>query len=129
VSCHVVCKLVEGTVRDKRGAGKGTYQISLIREHSHGMYAQTIDSLRMKGPDNSASDNKTVNLIIAMVILALLAAPIFTMYKLSSMDTERTTYGALGVLMVFSLIFAATMSMLTAAYCAVLIVFIGSQTN
>jgi hypothetical protein len=82
----------------------------------------------------------TVNIIIAMVIIALLAAPIFTMYKLSNMSTERTTYAALGVLMIFSLIFAATMSMLTmakrhevfaatAAYCAVLIVFIGSQTK
>lgn len=56
------------------------------------------------------------------------------------MDTERTTYAALGILMVSSLILAATMSLLTmaprheicaatAAYRAVLIVFIGSQTN
>lgn len=82
----------------------------------------------------------TVNLFIALVILALLAAPILSMYKLSTMGTERMTYAALGVLMASSLIFAATMSLLTmarrhevfaatAAYCAVLIVFVGSQTN
>lgn len=83
---------------------------------------------------------KPVSLIIAGAVLILLAAPILSMYKLSSMNTERTPYTALGILTSFSLVLAATMSLLTraqrhevfaatAAYCAVLIVFIGSQTN
>ncbi|KAJ4318992.1 hypothetical protein N0V94_004129 [Neodidymelliopsis sp. IMI 364377] len=80
-----------------------------------------------------------VNLIIAFIIILLIAAPIFAMYKLSTFKTERATYAAVGVLMLSTVIFAATMSLLTkagrhelfaasAAYCAVLVVFIGSTT-
>jgi peptidoglycan/LPS O-acetylase OafA/YrhL len=89
---------------------------------------------------NSSRIRKTVKLLIALIVLALLAAPIFSMYKLSSMGTERTTHWALGMLMVFSLVFAGTMSLLatakrhevfaaTAAYCAVLMVCIESQRD
>jgi uncharacterized membrane protein len=81
-----------------------------------------------------------VNTIIALMVLLLLAAPILSLYKLSLRKTEEATYAAIGVLMAFTLAFAATMSMIThakrhetfaasAAYCAVLVVFISSQNN
>lgn len=67
----------------------------------------------------------------------LLAAPVLTMYRLSNLNTDKSMFAAIGVLMIFTLLFAAAMSLLTkarrhelfaasAAYCAVLVVFIGS---
>jgi hypothetical protein len=60
------------------------------------------------------------------------------MYHLSTLKSNRAILAAIGVLMVFTLLFAAAMSLLTkarrhelfaatAAYCAVLVVFIGSS--
>jgi hypothetical protein len=80
---------------------------------------------------------KLVNLIITTVIFLLLAAPVLSMYRLSTLKTNECMFAAIGVLMVFTLLFAAAMSLLTkarrhelfaasAAYCAVLVVFIGS---
>lgn len=81
--------------------------------------------------------SKLVNLIITSVIFVLLAAPVVGMYQLSTLKTNEAMFAAIGVLMVFTLLFAAAMSLLTrakrhelfaatAAYCAVLVVFIGS---
>lgn len=78
-----------------------------------------------------------MNLVITSVIFVLLAAPVLVMYKLSCLKTTEAVFAAIGVLMVFALLFAAALSMLTkarrhelfaasAAYCAVLVVFIGS---
>ncbi|KAH7073368.1 hypothetical protein FB567DRAFT_454189 [Paraphoma chrysanthemicola] len=81
--------------------------------------------------------SKLVNLVITSVIFLLLAAPVLTMYHLSTLKTTECMFAAIGVLMVFTLLFAAALSLLTkarrhelfaasAAYCAVLVVFIGS---
>lgn len=78
-----------------------------------------------------------VNPVITGIIFVLLAAPVVSMYLLSTLKTGKAMFAAIGVLMVFTLLFAAAMSLLTkarrhklfaasAAYCAVLIVFIGS---
>ncbi|ORX96603.1 hypothetical protein BCR34DRAFT_628796 [Clohesyomyces aquaticus] len=80
---------------------------------------------------------KLVNLLITAVIFSLLAAPVLGMYRLSNFKKTEAIFAAIGVLMVFTLLFAAAMSLLTkarrhelfaasAAYCAVLVVFIGS---
>jgi hypothetical protein len=79
-----------------------------------------------------------VNLIITTVIFILLAAPVLSMYQLSCMKSSKAMFAAIGVLMVFTLLFAGALSLLTkarrhelfavsAAYCAVLVVFIGSS--
>lgn len=81
--------------------------------------------------------SKLVNLVITAVIFLLLAAPVLSMYRLSTIKTTECMFAAIGILMVFTLLFAAAMSLLTkarrhelfaasAAYCAVLVVFIGS---
>lgn len=81
--------------------------------------------------------SKLVNAFITIVIFALLAAPVLSMYHLSTLKTHEAIFSAIGVLMVFTLLFAAAMAALTkarrhelfaasAAYCAVLVVFIGS---
>lgn len=81
--------------------------------------------------------SKLVNLFLTTVIFALLVAPILSMCRLSTQDSVRAMFATIGVLMVFTLLFAAAMSLLTkakrhelfaasAAYCAVLVVFIGS---
>jgi hypothetical protein len=93
----------------------------------------------------------------------LLVIPVVTLYKLTSTsaitkladltsdgnatvpasavdDYNRDTFNAVGVLMVFTLLFSAAMSLLTkaarhelfaasAAYCAILVVFIGNFTG
>ena len=80
----------------------------------------------------------TVNIFIALLVQLLLATPILAIYKLSMIKTERAVYASIGVLIVFSLVFAGTMCALTiarhevfaaaAAYCAILVVFIRSTT-
>jgi hypothetical protein len=78
-----------------------------------------------------------VNLFITVALFLLLVAPVLAMYRLSTFKTTECVFAAIGVLMVFTLLFAAAMSLLTkakrhelfaaaAAYCAVLVVFVGS---
>ncbi|KAJ8112314.1 hypothetical protein OPT61_g5297 [Boeremia exigua] len=93
--------------------------------------------------------DKMVNIFITFVIFVLLVVPIVTMYKLTStIDIDGTspavasknTFNAVGVLIVFTLLFSAALSVLTkaarhemfaasAAYCAILVVFIGNFTG
>jgi hypothetical protein len=80
---------------------------------------------------------KFTTLIIAFVIILLLAVPVFVMYRVSWKGGRGMTFLNVGLLIVFSLFFSASMSLLTkakraelfaasAAYSAVLIVFIGN---
>jgi hypothetical protein len=107
--------------------------------------------------------DKLINILITFVIFVLLVIPVITMYHLtstSSMESvavqgansnstivaeahdkdNRNTFNAVGVLIVFTLLFSAAMSLLTkaarhelfaasAAYCAILVVFIGNFTG
>jgi hypothetical protein len=81
--------------------------------------------------------SRLVNLVLTGVIFLLLVAPVVSMYRLSTIKTNEAMFAAIGVLMIFTLLFAAAMSLLTkarrhelfaasAAYCAVLVVFVGS---
>ncbi|KAF2839380.1 hypothetical protein M501DRAFT_974670 [Patellaria atrata CBS 101060] len=79
-----------------------------------------------------------VGLIITIIIFILLILPVVAMYRLTAMSTSpNSTFNAIGVLVVFTLLFSAAMSLLTkarrhelfaasAAYCAVLVVFISN---
>ncbi len=78
-----------------------------------------------------------VGLLITAVIFVLLVIPVIVMYRLTSFGSDHATFRAIAVLIVFTLIFGAAMSMLTrakrhelfaasAAYCAVLVVFISN---
>ena len=81
---------------------------------------------------------KFVGLIITSIIFVLLVLPVVAMYVLTSIgNREHGTFNAIGVLVVFTLLFSAAMSLLTkakrhelfaasAAYCAVLVVFISN---
>jgi len=82
-----------------------------------------------------------VGLIITSIIFVLLVLPVVAMYKLTSLpNNSHGTFSAIGVLVVFTLLFSAAMSLLTkarrhelfaaaAAYCAVLVVFISNFSN
>jgi hypothetical protein len=81
-----------------------------------------------------------VSLIITFVIFALLVLPVAAMYKLTNIGNRNPTIDAVGLLVVFTLLFSAAMSVLTkakrheifaasAAYCAVLVVFISNFNN
>lgn len=112
---------------------------------------------------SSTRIDKLINILITLVIFVLLVVPVITMYQLTSTpshtagagstnssttalsssaaDTNtRDTFNAVGVLIVFTLLFSAAMSLLTkaarhelfaasAAYCAILVVFIGNFTG
>ncbi|KAL1638714.1 hypothetical protein SLS58_008637 [Diplodia intermedia] len=78
-----------------------------------------------------------VAMIITIIIFFLLVLPVVAMYKLTSVGDKASTFDAIGVLVVFTLLFSAAMSLLTkakrhelfaasAAYCAVLVVFISN---
>lgn len=80
---------------------------------------------------------KFVGLIITIIIFILLVLPVVAMYRLTSIGPRNSTFDAIGVLVVFTLLFSAAMSLLTkarrhelfaasAAYCAVLVVFISN---
>lgn len=81
--------------------------------------------------------DKLVNVIIAAVIFVLLILPVVAMYELSSVSQHASPFEAIGILIVFTLLFGTAMSSLTkatrqelfaasAAYCAVLVVFISN---
>ncbi|KAH7121196.1 hypothetical protein B0J11DRAFT_590106 [Dendryphion nanum] len=83
---------------------------------------------------------KLVGLIITLVVFILLVLPVVAMYKLTCIGNRNSTFDAVGVLVVFTLLFSAAMSLLTkakrhelfaasAAYCAVLVVFISNFNN
>lgn len=83
---------------------------------------------------------KLSGLIITMIIFILLVLPVVAMYKMTSIGERNSTIDAVGVLVVFTLLFSAAMSLLTkaqrhelfaasAAYCAVLVVFISNFNN
>jgi hypothetical protein len=76
--------------------------------------------------------------IITIMILVLLVVPTFVLYHLvDSMGSHRTDSICIGTLLVFTLAFSAVLSLFTrarrheilgaaAAYCAVLVVFLGN---
>ncbi|KAI9690365.1 MAG: hypothetical protein M1822_009327 [Bathelium mastoideum] len=83
-----------------------------------------------------------VGLIITIVIFVLLILPVVAMYRLTSFGNgnQRSTFQAIGVLIVFTLLFSGAMAALTkarrhelfaasAAYCAVLVVFISNFSS
>jgi FtsH-binding integral membrane protein len=81
--------------------------------------------------------DKLVNAIITTVIFALLVLPVVAMYELSNVSQRASPFEAIGILIVFTLVFGMAMSSLTkatrqelfaasAAYCAVLVVFISN---
>ena len=78
-----------------------------------------------------------INVIITLVIAALLILPVVIMYEVTNIGQRQSALDAIGVLIVFTLIFGMAISALTtarrhelfaasAAYCAVLVVFIGN---
>ncbi|KAL1606520.1 hypothetical protein SLS60_003925 [Paraconiothyrium brasiliense] len=83
---------------------------------------------------------KLVGLVITFIIFILLILPVVAMYNLTSIGNRDSTLDAVGILVVFTLLFSAAMSLLTkakrhelfaasAAYCAVLVVFISNFNN
>ena len=83
---------------------------------------------------------KIAILVVVFIIIFLLATPVFIMYRITWNNTRSSTFLNVGLLIVFSLLFAASMGLLTkakraelfaatAAYCAVLIVFIGNFSS
>ncbi|KAL1586800.1 hypothetical protein WHR41_04596 [Cladosporium halotolerans] len=82
--------------------------------------------------------DKLVNIIITAIIFVLLVLPVVALYEMSD-ASKATPFEAIGILVVFTLIFGMAMSSLTratrqelfaasAAYCAVLVVFISNFT-
>lgn len=80
---------------------------------------------------------KLVNLVITAVIFVLLVLPVVAMYRLSNVAETSSPFAAIAILIIFTLLFGITMSSLTkatrqelfaasAAYCAVLVVFISN---
>ena len=85
---------------------------------------------------------KLIGIIITAVVFVLLVAPVVLMYCLTSNhhNDPKAMFRAIGVLIVFTLLFSGAMSMLTkakrhelfaaaAAYCAILVVFISNFQN
>ncbi|OCL06343.1 hypothetical protein AOQ84DRAFT_297184, partial [Glonium stellatum] len=82
-----------------------------------------------------------VGLIITAIIFVLLILPVVAMYKLTTFSARpHPTFDAIRVLVVFTMLFSAAMSLLTkarrhdlfaasAAYCAVLVVFISNFSS
>lgn len=81
--------------------------------------------------------DKLVNIIITIVIFILLIVPVVLMYEVTNVGKRQSPFDAIGILIVFTLIFGMAISSLTtakrhelfaasAAYCAVLVVFIGN---
>lgn len=88
--------------------------------------------------------DKLIKILITIMIFVLLVLPVVAMYQLTAFGAKpQSTFSAVGVLVVFTLLFSAAMSLLTkarrpellaasaasaasAAYCAVLVVFVSN---
>jgi len=85
--------------------------------------------------------DKLVGIIITGIIFILLILPVVAMYRVTAFGGgPQSIFNAIGVLIVFTLLFSAAMSLITkaqrhelfaasAAYCAVLAVFISNFGN
>lgn len=124
------------------------FRTPALREKTTNSYISLYSSSRI---------DQLINILITFVIFILLVIPVVTMYHLTanppsstpgasastadaSGSTTNNTFNAVGVLIVFTLLFSAAMSLLTkaarhelfaasAAYCAILVVFIGNFTG
>ena len=83
--------------------------------------------------------DRLVNALITIIIVLLLVVPVIVMWTLSNMDDEATPFKAIAILIIFTVLFGSAMGALTratrqeifaasAAYCAVLVVFISNFT-
>jgi ABC-type transport system involved in cytochrome bd biosynthesis fused ATPase/permease subunit len=81
-----------------------------------------------------------VGTIITFVVFILLITPVVAMYRLTAIGKRDSSIHAVGVLIVFTLLFSAAVSPLTkvqrfdlfaasAAYCAFLVVFMSNFGN
>ncbi|KAF7936085.1 uncharacterized protein EAE98_002304 [Botrytis deweyae] len=85
--------------------------------------------------------NIVVSVIILITILTLLVIPVYILWYLSNVPSSKSPIGILiGILLIFTLSFSAVLSLFTrakrhevlaaaAAYCAVLVVFVGNVGN
>lgn len=78
-----------------------------------------------------------IGILITLIIFVMLVVPVFAMYALSDLGTRASAFEAISLLILFTLLFGFAMSLLTkakrhelfaacAAYCGVLVVFIGN---
>jgi len=86
---------------------------------------------------SSSRVEKLVGIVITFVIFILLVLPVVALYRLTTVGNRNSIFDAIGILVVFTLLFSTAMSLLTraqrhelfaasAAYAAVLVVFIGN---
>ena len=85
--------------------------------------------------------NALIGFIITGIILILLVLPVLVMYRLTALDAKYpATFKSIAVLVSFTLLFSIAMFLITkaprhdlfaasAAYCAVLMVFVGNVNN
>ncbi|PSN69310.1 hypothetical protein BS50DRAFT_490981, partial [Corynespora cassiicola Philippines] len=111
-----------------RGLTKRLFTTQELREKTNSEFIDYYSTSRIE---------RLVGLIITLVIFILLILPVVAMYKLTSIGDRNSTFDAVGILVVFTLLFSAAMSLVTkakrhelfaasAAYCAVLVVFISN---
>ncbi|MCJ1433014.1 hypothetical protein MMC27_002373 [Xylographa pallens] len=66
--------------------------------------------------DTRSRVNTLISLIVTSIFSVLLVLPVITMYKLTAVGTKpQSTFNAVDVLVVFTLLFSAAMSLLTKA--------------
>ena len=101
-----------------------------IKGMQDGVYLNRVYGYQLSRIDRLA------NVIIGSVMFALLILPVVAMYVLARHDEQVSPFASVGVLIAFTLIFCAALHGLTratqqevvaasAAYCAVLVVFVG----
>ncbi|KAF2732830.1 hypothetical protein EJ04DRAFT_440336 [Polyplosphaeria fusca] len=138
--------LLQRILRTKAPPMQNWFRTKELREKTGDQYVAFYSSERI---------DKLINVLITFVIFVLLVIPVLTMYHLTSTPSgtleegkggdaagasSKDTFNAVGVLIVFTLLFSAAMSLLTkaarhelfaasAAYCAILVVFIGNFTG
>jgi hypothetical protein len=89
---------------------------------------------------SSSRISKVVSTLVSIIVFFLLIIPIVAIYRLTHPYTDTSMVRSLGVLAAFALVFSATMSLITkatrheifaasAAYCAILLVFISGSSD
>lgn len=102
-----------------------------LREKTTDQYVRYYSPARIDGLFNG---------IATSIVLTLLVVPVVIMWKLSNMNQKSNPFEAIGILILFTLLFGGAMCFLTratrqeifaasTAYCAVLVVFISNFTT
>jgi hypothetical protein len=120
---HIDQKILKPVMRTEKPPLQGYFRTPELQSKTTNKFINFYSSSRI---------DTLIGILITIIIFVLLVLPVVAMYRLSAIGDRTSTFDAVGVLVVFTLLFSAAMSLVTkaarhelfaasAAYCAILV--------